>query len=207
MVNAIARTNPTLQSKKAIVVENKPGAATNLGADFVAKAAPDGYTVLLGDVATYAANPSLYQKLQFDPHADAWLRGDARGRNGSLPQKLGAGPARWLAARHRRPSGPISSAAEGSTTRSISNADFLSPVDQLGQFLSGIEHTCFYSRGWHVENVRYFVDRLLVVIDQVDDLTMLRRQSNQCSAHQFAPILFLQCAQLATDRRSKNSCA
>jgi hypothetical protein len=42
MVNAIARTNPTLQSKKAIVVENKPGAATNLGADFVAKAAPDG---------------------------------------------------------------------------------------------------------------------------------------------------------------------
>ena len=42
-----------------IVVENKPGAATNLGADFVAKAPPDGYTVLLGDVATYAANPSL----------------------------------------------------------------------------------------------------------------------------------------------------
>jgi hypothetical protein len=145
------------------VVENKPGAATNLGADFVAKAAPDGYTVLLGDVATYAANPSLYKKLQFDPHADAWLRGDARGRNGSLPQKLAAGPARWLAARHRRPSGPISSAAEGSTTRSISNADFLSPVDQLGQFLSGIEHTCFYSRRWHVENVRYFVDRLLCI--------------------------------------------
>ena len=44
-----------------IVVENKPGAATNLGADFVAKAPPDGYTVLLGDVATYAANPSLYK--------------------------------------------------------------------------------------------------------------------------------------------------
>src|SRR5262249_45422161 len=53
-----------------IVVENKPGAATNLGADFVAKAAPDGYTVLLGDVATYAANPSLYKKLSFDPAKD-----------------------------------------------------------------------------------------------------------------------------------------
>src|SRR2546421_5437731 len=53
-----------------IVVENKPGAATNLGADFVAKAAPDGYTVLLGDVATYAANPSLYKKLPFDPAKD-----------------------------------------------------------------------------------------------------------------------------------------
>src|SRR5260370_18314003 len=53
-----------------IVVENKPGAATNLGADFVAKAPPDGYTVLLGDVATYAANPSLYKKLPFYPAKD-----------------------------------------------------------------------------------------------------------------------------------------
>src|SRR5262249_47800272 len=53
-----------------IVVENKPGAATNLGADFVAKAAPDGYTMLLGDVATYAANPTLYKKLPFDPAKD-----------------------------------------------------------------------------------------------------------------------------------------
>src|SRR5207244_9463585 len=50
-----------------IVIENKPGAATNLGADFVAKAPPDGYTMLLGDVATYAANPSLSQKLPFHP--------------------------------------------------------------------------------------------------------------------------------------------
>src|SRR5437763_988394 len=53
-----------------IVVENKPGAATNLGADFVAKAPADGYTMLLGDVATYAANPSLYKKLPFDPSKD-----------------------------------------------------------------------------------------------------------------------------------------
>ena len=53
-----------------IVVENKPGAATNLGAEFVAKAAPDGYTILLGDVATYAANQSLYTKLPFDAEKD-----------------------------------------------------------------------------------------------------------------------------------------
>ena len=53
-----------------VVIENKPGAATNLGADFVAKAAPDGYTILLGDVATYAANPSLYKKIPFDPDKD-----------------------------------------------------------------------------------------------------------------------------------------
>jgi tripartite-type tricarboxylate transporter receptor subunit TctC len=53
-----------------VVIENKPGAATNLGADSVAKAAPDGYTILLGDVATYAANPSLYKKMPFDPDKD-----------------------------------------------------------------------------------------------------------------------------------------
>ena len=53
-----------------VVVENKPGAATNLGADFVAKAAPDGYTLLLGDVATFAANQSLYKKLPFDTEKD-----------------------------------------------------------------------------------------------------------------------------------------
>ena len=53
-----------------IVIENKPGAATNLGADFVAKAPADGYTMLLGDVATYAANPSLYKKLPFDLSKD-----------------------------------------------------------------------------------------------------------------------------------------
>ena len=53
-----------------VVVENKPGAATNLGAEYVAKAAPDGYTILLGDVATYAANQSLYKKLPFDAEKD-----------------------------------------------------------------------------------------------------------------------------------------
>ena len=53
-----------------VMIENKPGAATNLGADYVAKAQPDGYTILLGDVATFAANPSLYKKIPFDPDKD-----------------------------------------------------------------------------------------------------------------------------------------
>src|SRR3954469_22321176 len=53
-----------------IVIENKPGAATNLGADFVVKAQPDGYTILLGDLATFAANQSLYKKIPFDPDKD-----------------------------------------------------------------------------------------------------------------------------------------
>jgi tripartite-type tricarboxylate transporter receptor subunit TctC len=45
-----------------IIVENRPGAATMIGAEAVARSAPDGYTFLLGDVATYSVNPSLYQK-------------------------------------------------------------------------------------------------------------------------------------------------
>jgi tripartite-type tricarboxylate transporter receptor subunit TctC len=53
-----------------IIVENRPGAATIIGAEAVARSAPDGYTFLLGDVATYSANPSLYQKLPYDPQKD-----------------------------------------------------------------------------------------------------------------------------------------
>src|SRR5258707_291214 len=53
-----------------VIIENKPGAATNLGADFVAKAQGDGYTILLGDVATFAANQSLYKKIPFDAEKD-----------------------------------------------------------------------------------------------------------------------------------------
>ncbi len=53
-----------------IIIENRPGAATIIGADVVAHAPPDGYTILLGDTATYAANKSLYQKLPYDPQKD-----------------------------------------------------------------------------------------------------------------------------------------
>ncbi|WP_421953592.1 Bug family tripartite tricarboxylate transporter substrate binding protein [Polaromonas sp.] len=53
-----------------VVVENKPGAATNLGAEATAKAVPDGYTLLLGTNVTFAVNPHLYEKLAFDPLKD-----------------------------------------------------------------------------------------------------------------------------------------
>ena len=53
-----------------IVVENRPGAGTNLGAEQVSRAQPDGYTFLLGDTATYAANKSLYSKLNYDSEKD-----------------------------------------------------------------------------------------------------------------------------------------
>jgi tripartite-type tricarboxylate transporter receptor subunit TctC len=53
-----------------VVVENRPGAGGNLGADLVAKAAPDGNTLVMGAVATHAINPWLYTKLPYDPLRD-----------------------------------------------------------------------------------------------------------------------------------------
>ncbi len=49
-----------------VVVDNKGGAAGQIGADLVAKAKPDGYTMLMGNIGTQAINPSLYPKLPYD---------------------------------------------------------------------------------------------------------------------------------------------
>ncbi|MEB0058885.1 MULTISPECIES: Bug family tripartite tricarboxylate transporter substrate binding protein [unclassified Variovorax] len=56
--------------KQTVLVENRSGANGNLGADFVAKSAPDGYTLLLCDVGALAISPSVYAKLAFDPSKD-----------------------------------------------------------------------------------------------------------------------------------------
>ena len=58
------------QFGQPVVVENKPGAATIVGAEAAAKSPADGYTLLLGDTATFAVNPSLYKKLPYDPSKD-----------------------------------------------------------------------------------------------------------------------------------------
>ncbi|KAB0682912.1 Bug family tripartite tricarboxylate transporter substrate binding protein [Aureimonas leprariae] len=60
-----------------VLVDNKGGAGGNLGASFVAKAAPDGYTILMGTIATHALVASLYSTPPFDPVKDftpiSWL--------------------------------------------------------------------------------------------------------------------------------------
>src|SRR5919112_1824357 len=58
------------QLGQQFVIENRPGAGTNIGAEAVARAEKDGYTLLLGDTATFATNRTLYAKLPFDPYAD-----------------------------------------------------------------------------------------------------------------------------------------
>ena len=55
---------------KPFIVENRAGAGGNLGAAAVAKAAPDGYTFLVGTVSTHAINPFLYAKLPYDTVKD-----------------------------------------------------------------------------------------------------------------------------------------
>ncbi|SEB15869.1 tripartite tricarboxylate transporter substrate binding protein [Variovorax sp. YR216] len=56
--------------KQSIVIDNRPGQAGGVGAAYVAKAAPDGYTLFGGTISTHAINPSLYKKLPYDPMKD-----------------------------------------------------------------------------------------------------------------------------------------
>jgi len=63
---------PKLQQAlgQPFLVENKPGAGGNIGADFVAKSAPDGYTLGMGAIATHAINPALMANVPYDPIRD-----------------------------------------------------------------------------------------------------------------------------------------
>ena len=71
--DATARTvQAKLQEKlgQPIIVDNKPGANSSIGASYVAKAKPDGYTLLVGSIGTFGINPVLYKDLQYDPRRD-----------------------------------------------------------------------------------------------------------------------------------------
>ena len=63
---------PELQKAfgQPFVVENRAGAGGNIGADVVAKSAPDGYTLLMGTVGTHGINKALYSRMVFDPQKD-----------------------------------------------------------------------------------------------------------------------------------------
>jgi tripartite-type tricarboxylate transporter receptor subunit TctC len=58
------------QTGQAVIIENKPGASAMIGAAAVARAAPDGYTVLITTNTTHAANEHLYKHLSYDPVKD-----------------------------------------------------------------------------------------------------------------------------------------
>jgi tripartite-type tricarboxylate transporter receptor subunit TctC len=56
--------------KQPVLVENKPGAGGSLGADFVVKSVPDGYTLLFSDLSSFVISPHVYQTLPFNPLKD-----------------------------------------------------------------------------------------------------------------------------------------
>ena len=56
--------------KQQVIIENNPGAGGTIGADIVAKAAPDGYTLTIGNSSNHAIAVSLYKKLPYDPVTD-----------------------------------------------------------------------------------------------------------------------------------------
>jgi tripartite-type tricarboxylate transporter receptor subunit TctC len=71
--DTFARTvSPKLSDElgQQFIIDNKPGAATIIGADLAAKSPADGYTLLLGDNSTYAVNSSLYKKMPYDALKD-----------------------------------------------------------------------------------------------------------------------------------------
>lgn len=74
--------------KQQIFVDNRPGAGGNIGADTVAKAPADGYTLLMGTNATHAANPAMFSRMPYDHLRDF----TPIAMVGMLPLMLSAGP-------------------------------------------------------------------------------------------------------------------
>ena len=73
MADALPRALGAVLSQKygqPVVIENKPGAASMVGAEYVAKSAPDGYTLLLATSSTLAVVPNLYKKMRYDSAHD-----------------------------------------------------------------------------------------------------------------------------------------
>jgi tripartite-type tricarboxylate transporter receptor subunit TctC len=58
------------QMGQQVIVENKPGAGTMIAAEYIAKAAPDGYTLFVQDMSTHAVNVGLYKNIPYDPVKD-----------------------------------------------------------------------------------------------------------------------------------------
>ena len=102
-----------------VLVDNKPGAGGNLGADLVAKAAPDGLTLVMGAVATHAINPWLFAKLPYDPVRDFTPITQVAAvpnvlvMNTEIAQKLGIHSLRDLVAHARKNPGQLNYGSGG----------------------------------------------------------------------------------------------
>jgi len=105
--------------KQTIVVDNKPGASGMIGSDFVAKAAPDGYTILMTTSGIQAINPALYAKMPFDTSKDLAPVSALVSLNNVLvlhPSVKANSVAEVIALAKSQPAGAINYASSGSGT-------------------------------------------------------------------------------------------
>jgi tripartite-type tricarboxylate transporter receptor subunit TctC len=118
--DALARTIGQAMSvalKQTVIVENKAGANGSIASEFVKRAAPDGYTLMLGYIATHAMNPAL-QKLRYDPIADFEPVGMV-GSSATLmvtSPKVAANNVKELIAQHKGSKDPLTYASAGNGT-------------------------------------------------------------------------------------------
>jgi tripartite-type tricarboxylate transporter receptor subunit TctC len=97
-IDIIARTvGPKISERwgQPVVVDNKPGASGNIGAALVAKAAPDGYTLMV-TVNTFTITPALYANIQYDPIKDFTTIGRVTNGNVALVTNSSALPVKTL---------------------------------------------------------------------------------------------------------------
>ena len=104
-----------------VLVDNKPGAGGNIGSDFVAKSAPDGYTILGGTISSHSINPSMYSKMPYDAVKD-FVPITLIGTNANVLIVHPGNPARNLAefiAQSKAKPGTVNFASAGAAPRNI----------------------------------------------------------------------------------------
>src|SRR5689334_22454175 len=74
--------------KQSVIVENKPGASGMIGAEYVAKAPPDGYTLIMAPADTHSINPHVYTQIRYDVKRDF----EPIAQLGNLPMTLVVNP-------------------------------------------------------------------------------------------------------------------
>ena len=150
------------QLGQPVVVENRGGAAGNIGAELVAKAPPDGYTLFLAPIGTVAINPSLYANLPFDTMRDF----AAISQLTSLPMAMlvhpsvpARTPKEFIEYARARP-GQVNFASGGSGTGTHL-------AGELFKMLSGVEMTHVPYKGNGPAMADLLAGRVLVMFDQI----------------------------------------